>query len=88
MEGPYPYVLKQRVLSDHGHLSNRYTGNFLNKVVGDKTKYIILAHLSENNNTEELAFNQVSEELKDNKYYNLIKISNAKQHIDTEMVEV
>ena len=51
MEGPYPYILKQRVISDKGHLSNRYTGRFLNKTIGNKTKYIVLAHISENNNT-------------------------------------
>ena len=85
MEGPYPYILKQRVISDKGHLSNRYTGRFLNKSVGPKTKYIVLAHISENNNTEELALEQVKEELKDN-YKNKFII--AKQHIDTEMIEI
>ena len=86
MEGPYPYILKQRVISDKGHLSNRYTGRFLNKTIGDKTKYIILAHLSENNNTEELALEQVEDELKDNK--NSKNIIIAKQHVDTEMVKI
>ena len=86
MEGPYPYVLKQRVVSDKGHLSNRYTGKFLNKTIGDKTKYIILAHLSENNNTEDLALEQVNDELKDNT--NLKNLIIAKQHIETEMVEI
>ena len=85
MEGPYPYILKQRVISDKGHLSNRYTGRFLNKSVGPKTKYIVLAHISENNNTEELALEQVKEELKDN-YKKKFVI--AKQHIDTEMIEI
>jgi phosphoribosyl 1,2-cyclic phosphodiesterase len=86
MEGPYPYVLKQRVIGDKGHLSNRYTGRFLRDNIGPNTKYIVLAHLSENNNTEELAFEQVTEELS-----NLIdskKIIIAKQHIETEMVEI
>jgi phosphoribosyl 1,2-cyclic phosphodiesterase len=88
MEGPYPYILKQRVISDKGHLSNRYTGKFLNKVIGDRTKYIVLAHLSENNNTVELALSEVKDELKDNIYLNNITIMDAKQHIDTELVEV
>ena len=85
MEGPYPYILKQRVISDKGHLSNKYTGRYLNKTIGDKTKYIVLAHLSENNNTPELALEQVKEEIKD-KYNNKIII--AKQHEETEMVEI
>ena len=86
MDGPYPYILKQRVISDRGHLSNRYTGRFLNKSIGNKTKYIVLAHISENNNTEELALEQVKEELKESGYKKKIII--AKQHIDTEMVEI
>ena len=77
--------LKERVISDKGHLSNRYTGKYLNKTIGNKTKYIFLAHLSENNNTPELALEQVNEEIKD-KYNNRIII--AKQHEETEMVEV
>lgn len=87
MEGRYPYILKQRVISDKGHLSNRYTGKYLNKTIGDNTKYIILAHLSENNNTPELAFEQVKEELEGNSFdiHNLIV---AKQYEETEMVEV
>ena len=86
MEGPYPYILKQRVISDKGHLSNRYTGRFLCKSIGDKTKCIVLAHISENNNTEELALEQVKEELKSVNYNKKFVI--AKQHIDTEMVEI
>ena len=86
MEGPYPYILKQRVISDKGHLSNRYTGRFLSNTIGDKTKYIVLAHLSEKNNTEELALEQVTDELKNNKYNNQIII--AKQHEETEMIEL
>ncbi|MBR4671716.1 MAG: MBL fold metallo-hydrolase [Bacilli bacterium] len=85
MEGPYPYILKQRVISDKGHLSNKYTGRYLNKTIGERTKYIVLAHLSENNNTPELALEQVTEEIKD-KYNNRIII--AKQHEETEMVEI
>ena len=60
MDGPYPYVLKQRVISDTGHLSNEMTGNYLKDLIGDKTKQIILAHLSETNNLEELAIETVS----------------------------
>lgn len=86
MDGPYPYILKQRVISDKGHLSNRYTGKFLNKTIGINTKYIVLAHLSENNNTEELALEQIEDELKNNSFKTKIII--AKQHIETEMVEI
>ena len=59
MEGPYPYILKQRVLSDKGHLSNSYAGSILDSIIGDKTKIIVLAHISQNNNTYDLAFSTV-----------------------------
>ena len=57
MEGPYPYYLKQRVISDRGHLSNKTTAKYEN------TKYIILAHLSEKNNTEQLALETTKEKI-------------------------
>ena len=61
MEGPYPYILKQRVVSDSGHLSNEMTGNYLKELIGTDTKEIVLAHLSETNNTEELALKTVND---------------------------
>ncbi len=61
MEGPYPYVLKQRVLSDKGHLSNELSGTYLKNLIGNKTKKIVLAHLSETNNTPDIAYKTVSE---------------------------
>lgn len=63
MEGPYPYYLKQRVISDRGHLSNKTTAKYLEDLVGENTKHIILAHLSEKNNTEELAKEAVLEKV-------------------------
>lgn len=61
MTGPYPYILKQRVLSDKGHLSNETSGNYLKEIIGIDTKRIILAHLSEINNTPDIAIKTVKE---------------------------
>ena len=55
LSGPYPWTTKQRILSDMGHLSNTDSANYLTKIVGDNTKNVFLAHLSEQNNTKELA---------------------------------
>ena len=60
MTGPYPFVLKQRVVSDKGHLSNIQSGNYLKELIGDQTKKIILAHLSEINNTKDTALQTVN----------------------------
>lgn len=87
MNGPYPYHLKQRVIGDKGHLSNRYTGKYLTKVIGDNTKYILLAHVSENNNTYDLALQQVKEEMIDSEF-NLDNIIVAYQNEETNMIEV
>lgn len=55
LSGPYPWPTKQRILSDKGHLSNTDSANYLTKIVGSNTKNVLLAHLSEQNNTKELA---------------------------------
>ena len=59
--GKYPYHLKQRIRSDRGHISNEDTCKYLKKLIGDKTKYILLAHLSEENNTPETVEKRVEE---------------------------
>lgn len=56
-DGAYPPILKRRILSNFGHLSNAQTAEVVQKLHGSRVKTIILAHLSENNNTKELAFN-------------------------------
>ena len=54
-DGPYPWSVKQRVLSRVGHLSNDATSEFLSTEYDGQAAYVILAHLSENNNLPELA---------------------------------
>lgn len=54
-DGPYPWSVKQRVLSRVGHLSNEATAEFLESEYDGQAAYVILAHLSESNNLPELA---------------------------------
>jgi phosphoribosyl 1,2-cyclic phosphodiesterase len=54
-DGPYPWAVKQRVLSRVGHLSNEATAEFLESGYDGQAAYVILGHLSENNNLPELA---------------------------------
>ncbi len=54
-DGPYPWSVKQRVLSRVGHLSNDAAAEFLEQDYDGQAAYVILAHLSENNNLPELA---------------------------------
>jgi phosphoribosyl 1,2-cyclic phosphodiesterase len=54
-DGPYPWAVKQRVLSRVGHLSNEAAAEFLEGGYDGQAAYVILAHLSESNNLPELA---------------------------------
>jgi len=53
--GPYPWSLKQRVASRHGHLSNRQAVDCLPDIVGDDLRWLVLYHLSRTNNLPALA---------------------------------
>lgn len=54
--GPYPYYLKRRILSDRGHLSNESCAEFVKTLVNKGTARIYLGHLSEENNFPDLAY--------------------------------
>lgn len=83
----YPHHTKIRILSDKGHLSNKDSSYYLTKLIGNNTKYVILAHLSEQNNTEDLALTTLNEVLdrKNIKFNNIIV---AKQNEMTELLNV
>lgn len=80
--GSYPFYLQQRIMSDKGHLSNQDAAKYLKNIIGDNTEYIVLAHLSEENNTESLA----QEETK--KIITTQKLYIAKQNEKLEAIEV
>ena len=64
--GPYPFKLRQRILGDKGHLSNYDCSKYLSKFIGDSTKCIMLAHLSQDNNTPSIAYDTLIERLNNN----------------------
>jgi phosphoribosyl 1,2-cyclic phosphodiesterase len=55
--GPYPWYIKQRVMSRTGHLSNTIVSEFLadSEVFDGRARHLVLAHVSEQNNTPDLA---------------------------------
>jgi Metal-dependent hydrolases of the beta-lactamase superfamily I len=63
MVGKYPYYLKQRILGDRGHLSNDTSADLISKLISPRLQHILLAHLSKENNYEELAYETVCCEL-------------------------
>lgn len=58
--GPYPWHLKQRIKSRHGHLSNDESAELLEQIIHPGLEGVFLAHLSETNNNPEVAFRVAS----------------------------
>lgn len=65
--GSYPYFLKKRILSEKGHISNHDSSIAVRNNSSEKLKNIILAHLSEKNNTQDLALTSFKEKLSERK---------------------
>lgn len=76
INGPYPWPLKQRIQSRTGHLSNSAAMNLLKAVQHEMLETVILAHLSETNNTPQKALSEVGRALTDSR----IRLEVALQH--------
>jgi len=61
LDGPYAWPIKQRIRSSHGHLSNEQAGTLLAESVGPDLEHVILAHLSEENNSPEKALQSAAQ---------------------------
>ena len=61
MMGPYPYQLKLRIDSPLGHLSNEACGEMVSRIMTQELRTVMLAHISADNNFEELAYRTVSQ---------------------------
>ncbi len=86
INGSYPWHLKQRIKGKKGHLSNKQAGALLREVMHTGLKNVILAHLSEENNAPELAYESMQEILSEaQSTANLII---ADQYEPTAIVEV
>ena len=76
--GPYPVALQNRILGREGHLSNRTAGQFLASLAEPPTE-VILAHLSEKNNTPDVAYKTVRAVLEDSPRTRKIQLFVARQ---------
>jgi phosphoribosyl 1,2-cyclic phosphodiesterase len=85
LEGPYPWELKQRILSHQGHLSNDNVGTFVKENLNEQCLYLFLAHISRKNNTPELALTTSLANLQKNR---TTKIIVTYQDTVSETVEV
>lgn len=66
LENSYPAWLKNRIMGDGGHLSNRDSANIIMRLAGKKVKEVYLSHISADSNSEENAFNFVNKYIEDN----------------------
>lgn len=77
-----PFSLIQRILGDTGHLSNEACAHYLAELIGPRTRHIVLAHLSEEANSPEVALETIDKIFR--KYgidQSKLKIVTAKQHV-------
>ena len=85
-DGPYPWSVKQRVLSRVGHMSNHSTAEYLARDYDGGAAVIVLGHLSESNNVPELARMAAEEAVGDRMRLLGNRILLAKQHEPMEAV--
>ena len=87
MLGPYPWEVKQRIMSRLGHLSNIDLTELLRKILTNRVKFLLLAHLSQTNNHPRLAIescNAVLQEMNNNK----TKIIVAQQEQPSQLLHI
>lgn len=87
-DGPYPWAVKQRVMSRVGHLSNDAAAEFLAKSYDGHATYVVLAHLSESNNLPELARMAAESALQDRMSLLANKVLLATQNSPMEALEL
>ena len=85
-DGPYPWSVKQRVMSRVGHLSNEAASDFLEKNYDGNASYVVLAHLSECNNLPELARVTAERALRDRMSLLANKLLLAQQNVPLEPI--
>jgi len=85
--GPYPWFVKQRIMSRVGHLSNEMTGKFFSDDFDGRAQYVVLAHLSENNNHPNIARMVVTQAL-EKKGFNLHNLLLASKDTPSTIIEV
>ncbi|MBV9879120.1 MAG: MBL fold metallo-hydrolase [Gemmatirosa sp.] len=76
--GPYPWHLKRRVAGSHGHLSNRAAGDLTTGCLHAGLQQIVLAHLSETNNSPAVAHGSMQSVLRRARYKGTLSV--APQH--------
>ena len=80
MQTGRPYYVKQRIIGEEGHLCNEDCAEVLDQVITPNTKMVILAHISQEGNTRQLALKTVCTRLKDNPNVSDLVVAAAGQY--------
>lgn len=88
MGGPYPYFLKERIRGSRGHLSNVQCAELLENILCQRTKAVVLSHLSETNNQPHLAFNAARAVLEKEDAYKEVTLLVARQDRPGRVVKI
>lgn len=85
----YPYILKERIKGPNGHLSNSTAGKTISALIDKNLKYVMLGHLSKENNFPELAYQTVLNELMNSNIdTNTININVASRSMPSKLIEI
>jgi phosphoribosyl 1,2-cyclic phosphodiesterase len=85
--GSYPWPVKQRIMSRLGHLSNDMTGKFFSEEHDNQSEYIVLAHLSRQNNHPDIA-RLVSGQVLESRGFDLDRLFLADQYLPTAVIQM
>lgn len=70
MAGGYPYRLKLRIAGEHGHLSNDMSAELVVRLLHERLKHVVIAHMSKENNYAELAYETIRQAVQQNWRWN------------------
>ncbi len=87
LEGPYPWVLKQRIRSSHGHLSNEDSCRLLEEIHHCEMRFVVFAHMSETNNHPDLIM-AASRDLRQSPRWENVRFELATQNEITPPLEL
>ena len=88
LDGPYAWSVKQRIRSSHGHLSNEQAGTLLAESVGESLEHLVLAHLSDENNSPDKALRRAALALHEAKATSRVKVHLAQQNQALEPIRI
>lgn len=85
-QAPYPWSVKARIASSHGHLSNEAAARFVVELLHPRLAGVLLAHLSNESNRPDLALSVVSRALDEAGWEGFLEV--ARQDRPTELIDV